>query len=119
MKSSDANAMVVAKTFSLGVSLLFIAGLVATPAYALDEKVLPGSICEPTMEPYAPLVAKFGGSLMNIKLEGSGGLEVASLSCPLVRDNPTRKWEYLWVHVYDDSPTRSVTCSASSYRLIR
>ena len=82
---------------------------------AADEKVLPGSICQPTSVGIsAQRMFYSGGSVVNFTNE-SQGVQVARMHCPLVRDNIVRKWTYLYVRVNDNTTTGSVRCTASNF----
>jgi hypothetical protein len=56
-----------------------------------------------------------GGSVVNYTQEENGGLQVARMHCPLVRDNKGLAWNFVYVRVNDNSSTASVTCTGSNY----
>ena len=89
---------------------------IAPLGHARDEKILPASICVPTsVNISATRVFYSGGSVVNFTQESSGGVQVARLHCPLVRDNKNQKWDWVYVRVNDNSSSASVTCTGSNY----
>jgi|GEM_PF-6997814 len=108
------------RTSVAGLAMVIAASLAAispNTSHAVDEKILPGSICQPTsVDTSATRMFYSGGSVVNFVREEPGKFSVTRLHCPLVRDIVKNRWKYVYVRVRDNSNTAAVVCTASNYK---
>lgn len=60
---------------------------------------MPGSICQPASDISSDRMFYSNGSVVNFTLESQGGIQVARMHCPVVRDNMTQRWQRLFIRV--------------------
>ncbi len=117
---SEQRIVMDAKTALATSSLIASLGLIFPTANAADEKIFPGSVCQPsTVEISGQRLITSGGGSTNSTVDSGRFTQTLRLDCPLVRDTVAKRWKNIYVRVRDNSSIAGVVCTAnnwSSYR---
>ena len=87
------------------ITMIMIVAAGNRNAFTADMKVFPGALCVGQGDFNSSINYVSSGGVFN-----SSSISPRSIICPVVRDNPTARYEYIKVVVIDRHPSLNVAC---------